>query len=67
METITTVTTGSAMPKKIAILDYSANIVTIKAYRGYDDSESVRSWLSRNDYNDDCDYMVGDFELIIDN
>lgn len=71
-----TVTTGAVMPKKIAILDYENDKVIIRSLPVYVDSESlfntidtdgIQLWLSDNGYSDDVDYMVGDFEIIIDN
>lgn len=47
---------------KIAILDFSRNVVVIQSYPHSIDSETVERWLNDNGYAlSQCEYMVGKF------
>lgn len=68
MSTQTTVKTpGSDKPNMIAILDSVNNKVIVRSFgQYYTDAEEIERWIEENGYSD-CEYMVGDFEIDIDN
>lgn len=68
MNTTITKTPGNEQMKKIAILDHNNNKLIIRsipesAYM----QDDIEDWLSENNFDNESEYMVGDFEIDIDN
>lgn len=61
-------TPGNEEMKKIAILDHDNNKLIVRsipesAYM----QDDIEDWLNDNGFDPDSEYMVGDFEIDIDN